>query len=44
MSIKKEDKIIDVGSGKDNVINLFLKYPFKKIGGLEISKKININI
>tara|TARA_B100000242_G_scaffold293651_1_gene272449 strand:- start:1054 stop:1662 length:609 start_codon:yes stop_codon:yes gene_type:complete len=40
MSIKKEDKIIDVGSGKGNVIKLFLKYPFKKIGGLEISKKL----
>ena len=29
MSISNQDKIIDVGSGKGNVLKLFLKYPFK---------------
>ena len=40
MSISNQDKVIDVGSGKGNVLKLFLKYPFKIVGGLEISKKL----
>lgn len=38
--INCQDNIIDVGSGKGSVIKLFLKYPFNKVGGIEISQKL----
>ena len=40
INIKEKDSIIDIGSGKGSVLKFFLKYPFKKIGGLEISKEL----
>ena len=40
INVGKDDSIIDIGSGKGSVLRFFLKYPFKKIGGLEISEKL----
>ena len=43
IKISKKDRIIDIGSGKGSVLKFFLKYPFDKIAGLEISKEL-VNI
>ena len=38
--IKNTDSIIDIGSGKGSVLRFFLRFPFGKVGGLEISEKL----
>ena len=35
-----KDSILDIGCGKGSILRLLLKYPFKEIGGIEISKSI----
>jgi predicted RNA methylase len=36
----KKDSIIDIGCGKGSILRILLKYPFKNIGGIEISETI----
>lgn len=40
IEISDKHSIIDIGSGKGSALKFFLKYPFMKIGGLEISEKL----
>lgn len=40
IKIKEKDNVIDIGSGKGSVLKFLLKYPFKKVAGLEISSEL----
>jgi len=40
LNVTKNDSIIDVGCARGSAMRLFTKYPFKRIGGLELSEKV----
>ncbi len=40
LCITSEDCILDLGCGKGYLLKVFSKYQFKKVGGVEISKKL----
>ena len=39
-NFSSKDSILDIGCGKGSVLRLLLKYPFREIGGIEISKSL----
>ena len=40
MKISSNDNILDVGCAKGSALKIFVKFPFKKIHGLELSKML----
>ena len=42
LKINKNKKILDIGCGKGYLIKFFKEYGYKKVDGLEISKKLTI--
>ncbi len=40
LNITDEDSIIDVGCGKGSAMRSMLSFPFKRVGGIEISEEI----
>jgi len=40
LDITNEDSIVDVGCARGSAMRLFTKYPFKRIGGLELAEKV----
>lgn len=41
LNISSEDSILDLGCGKGYLMKIFSTYPFRKIGGVEISEKLS---
>lgn len=42
LNINSDDAILDLGCGKGYLLKIFSAYPFKKIGGVEISERLSI--
>ena len=40
LNISSQDSIIDIGCGKGNAMRAMLKFPFRRVDGVEISKQI----
>lgn len=40
MKITQEDAILDLGCGKGYMLKIFYQYPFRKVGGVEVSKHL----
>ncbi len=40
LNISKDDSIIDIGCGKGKALYVMSKFPFKKVAGFDISKKL----
>lgn len=41
LRINSEDAILDLGCGKGYLMKIFSTYPFRKVGGVEISEKLS---
>lgn len=41
LEITPDDAILDLGCGKGYLMKIFASYPFKKVGGVELSEKLS---